>query len=239
MSNTNSKTKATYTTPEITLRGLLLMPGEDFTIINLPIDTTNINLDSQEILTEWIEKGRPSPPPHIHKQSVIKKYAKEYGLKVFVETGTYYGDMVEAVKNSFEIIYSIELSDELHQLAEMRFRGQNQINLIQGDSGKKLHDIMEQLKQPALFWLDGHYSAGITARGDRDTPILEELDCILSYPDIGHVLIIDDARCFDTDPAYPTIQALKSFIFNKRDSVEVFVEDDSIRIVPTKTYMRV
>ncbi|MBD2771526.1 hypothetical protein [Iningainema tapete] len=93
---------------------------------------------------------------------------------------------------------------------------------------------MKQLKQPALFWLDGHYSQGITARGDKDTPILEELDCILSYPDLGHVLIIDDARCFGTDPAYPNINELKSFIFNKRDYVEVSVQDDSIRIVPTK-----
>lgn len=46
MSQPNQKTKKTYTTPEITLRGLLLMPGEDFTLINAPIDTINVKSDS-------------------------------------------------------------------------------------------------------------------------------------------------------------------------------------------------
>lgn len=48
MSQPNQKTKKTYTTPDITLRGLLLMPGEDFTIISLPIDTTNVKLKSNK-----------------------------------------------------------------------------------------------------------------------------------------------------------------------------------------------
>ena len=39
----------------------------------------------------------------------------------------------------------------------------DEISIIQGDSGKILNSITNKLKKPAIFWLDGHYSSGITA----------------------------------------------------------------------------
>ena len=57
-----------------------------------------------------------------------------------------------------------------------------------------------KLEEPTLFWLDGHYSGGVTARGSKETPILDEVDKILSTKESRHVLIVDDARCFGTDP---------------------------------------
>ena len=50
----------------------------------------------------------PVPPPHVVKQRVLREYAERYELKVFVETGTYRGDMVQAMKPLFDKIYSIE-----------------------------------------------------------------------------------------------------------------------------------
>ena len=91
---------------------------------------------------------------------------------------------------------------------------------------------MERLQQPALFWLDGHYSAGDTARGEKDTPLYEELEQILRAPDLGHVIVIDDARCFGSDPAYPTLPALTAYVRSRRPEVEIAVADDSIRITP-------
>lgn len=173
--------------------------------------------------------GRPVPPPHIIKQRVLQAYANRYGLKVLVETGTYYGDMVEAMKTIFDHIYSIELNKYLHEKAKKRFKGAKHVDLIHGDSGKELLNVMKKIDQPALFWLDGHYSGSETDRGEKDTPIWEELYHIFSGQDSGHV-IIDDARLFGTDPAYPTIRELKDFIFSRRDNVEILVQDDSIRI---------
>jgi hypothetical protein len=180
----------------------------------------------------WEARGRPIPPPHAAKQDVLRGYAQRYRLKLFVETGTYRGEMVEAMKPLFEKIYSIELSERLFAAARRRFRWDRHVELIQGDSGRELGRIVARIDQPALFWLDGHYSAGVTARGEKDTPIFEELDHILRAPDLGHVIVIDDARYFGSDPGYPTLEDLRRYVFSKRPNVRVTVEGDSIRITP-------
>jgi len=136
------------------------------------------------------------------------------------------------MKNTFDHIYSIELGDALYENARKRFAGLNHIEIIHGDSGVELADILNKIDSPALFWLDGHYSEGVTVKGKVDTPIREELVCILNAPDKGHVIIIDDARCFGTDPAYPSIDELTEFIKSKRPNVDIVVENDSIRVTP-------
>ena len=172
------------------------------------------------------------PPPHVVKQGVLRSYARRYDLKIFVETGTYRGDMVEAMKPLFEKIYSIELSEQLCDAARKRFQADRHVELIHGDSGKELGRIMERIDRPALFWLDGHYSAGETARGEHETPVREELEHIFRAPDLGHVIVIDDARAFGTDPAYPTFEELGKYVRSRRPRARVLVEDDSIRITP-------
>lgn len=183
-------------------------------------------------LVEWENNGRPSPPPHIIKQKVLREYATKYGLKTLVETGTCYGDMVEAMKSDFDRIYSIELSKELYEETRIRFKRASNVELIHGDSSIELKKLMDKISQPTLFWLDGHFSGGVTARGEKDTPIYEELRHILDSCDRGHVIIIDDARCFGTDPAYPSLEELSMFIKSKRTDLEISVQGDSIRIVP-------
>jgi hypothetical protein len=183
-------------------------------------------------LRTWEKEGFPNPPPHIIKQKLLQKYAKEFNLKILVETGTYYGDMVEAQRNNFEKIYSIELSPILFSYVAERFKSKANIELIQGDSGIEIEKIMKRIRQPALFWLDGHYSAGKTAKGEKDTPILEELECILNSDDLGHVIIIDDARLFGSDPAYPSLKSLEKLVYSKRSDVEISISYDSVRIIP-------
>jgi len=184
-------------------------------------------------IKQWEQQGRPSPPPHAIKQRAIKSFAKKYGSKYLIETGTFYGDMVQAMRGSFERVFSIELSPELHKQATRRFAKDDNIEIIQGDSGVELGKLMPRLDQPTLFWLDGHYSAGVTAQGDKDTPIYEELTHIFNSQQLGHVILIDDARCFGTDPAYPTLDELSQFVKKHRPNAEIDVENDSIRIVPS------
>jgi len=186
----------------------------------------------ERALAEWERRGRPVPPPHVVKQGVLRSYARRYDLKIFVETGTYRGDMVEAMKPLFEKIYSIELSERLFDAARKRFQADRHVELIHGDSGKELGRIMERIDRPALFWLDGHYPAGETARGEHETPVREELEHIFRAPDLGHVIVIDDARAFGTDPAYPTLEELARYVRSRRPRAGVLVEDDSIRITP-------
>lgn len=183
-------------------------------------------------LFEWERTGKPAPSPHIIKQQTLLTYARSFGLKNLVETGTLYGDMVEAMKNDFDRIYSIELSTELYEEAKERFQKEENIELIHGDSGIELKNVIKKINQPTLFWLDGHYSGGVTAKGNNDTPIYEELNHILNAEDRDHVIIIDDARLFGSDSAYPSIEELNEFIESKRSDVKIIVQEDSIRITP-------
>lgn len=183
-------------------------------------------------ISVWKRKGCPAPPPHCIKQRNLRRYARRHGLRVLVETGTYMGDMVAAMKPYFDTIYSIELGKELFDRACERFSQDAHVELIHGDSGDKLREIMERLERPAIFWLDGHYSAGITAKGKSETPILEELSQIFAVHDLGHVIVVDDARLFGTDPSYPTVEELREFIRSKGRKARISVKDDSIIISP-------
>lgn len=185
---------------------------------------------------KWHMAGKPIPPPHLIKQLTLKKYARKLGLKVLIETGTYYGDMIYELKDKFDQIYSIELSDVLYENAKNRFKEYKHIKLIHGNSGIELEYLLQKIRQPVLFWLDSHYSYGETARGSSDTPLLEELDHILNAMDFGHIIIIDDARFFGTDPAYPSIDALNYFVSSKRPGTNIVIQNDMIRIIPNKYF---
>ena len=67
--------------------------------------------------------GSPAPPPHAYKVLTVRQYAREHATPVFVETGTYMGDMVFAVKDVFAAIYTIELDPNLHLRCQSPFRG--------------------------------------------------------------------------------------------------------------------
>lgn len=146
------------------------------------------------------------------KRNAILKYAGEYGCKLFVETGTGGGDMLSAVYPYFLQAYSIELSKGLYQGAVARFQQMESIHLYQGDSGDILPTILPLLKSPALVYLDAHFSGGATAHGQDETPILKELEALLFEPQFKHVILIDDLKEFNRNPAYPTTKALVDFI---------------------------
>jgi hypothetical protein len=183
-------------------------------------------------LADWRRGGMSGPPPHIVKQCVLAEYAQRFDLRILVETGTYYGDMVAAMRPHFDRVYSVELSENLHRLCVRRFKNDPHVKLYLGDSGIVLKKIVEELDRPTLFWLDGHYSAGNTAKGEKETPIFEELGAILKAKIRNHIIIVDDARCFGADSGYPTLAELTSFVNAMRDDLDISVEADSIRIVP-------
>lgn len=161
---------------------------------------------------QWLAAGRPAPPPHGVKQRAIRELATRFGIRTFIETGTYRGDMVDAMARVFERVYSVELSRELHADAVRRFAGRPSITLLQGDSGKVLGELLPTITQPALLWLDGHYSAGVTARADLDSPVREELEHVARHPlKLRHVVLIDDARCFTGEGGYPTLDELRAW----------------------------
>lgn len=182
-------------------------------------------------LRRWRLAGRPSPPPHIVKQEMVARMGKRFSLSTLVETGTFRGEMIAAQLRRFERIISIELHPGLHEAARRRFEGRPNVMLVQGDSAIVLPTLLPTLAEPALFWLDGHYSGEGTASGDAATPIIDEVRAIL-LQQTEHCFLIDDARLFGTDPAYPAIEELRSICLTGRPDWDFIVAADIIRFHP-------
>ena len=188
--------------------------------------------NEQALLSQWEKAGRPLPPPQAFKHQLIRDMAGRFGTRVLVETGTNFGHTVSAVLGTFHTIYSIELMDELWASARRRFARHPQVKLSHGDSARELPRILGELREPALFWLDAHYSGAGTARADIDTPIAQELLAISQHSLKNHVLLIDDARKFDGTDAYPTLDGCRKAAAGYWPQHTFEVVDDVIRIAP-------
>jgi hypothetical protein len=184
-------------------------------------------VESMLRVRRWEREGRPPPPPPEVKRKTLRSYARSYGLRTFVETGTFMGDTSEAMRPHVERVITIELSSELAQRARQRFAQHPAVRVLEGDSGRLLPELLADLEEPALFWLDGHYSEGVTARGDEDTPVRAELRAILAHAVAGHVILIDDARDF-TGGVYPTVDEIRE----QAAPYDFEVRDDIIRLTP-------
>ena len=166
---------------------------------------------------------------------LIKKVAHEHHLNIFIESGTLVGNTIVATKNSFKRIFSIELDKKLYLLAASRFREDKHITIIHGDSATVMPTILEKIKEPALFWLDAHYSSGVTAMGDVQTPVMQELKSIFSHPVQSHVVLIDDAKDFKGTNDYPDIDFLMNWIkITTDDKYYGYIDGPVIVVKPKK-----
>jgi hypothetical protein len=195
----------------------------------LSVSPALIALTRRRVALQWQLRGRPLPPPHVVKQLAILRYQRTRKFATFIETGTFTGEMVEAMRKHFDHLISIEMSPEIHRQAVRRFAGDPRIELLLGDSAVILPGVLQRIQQPALFWLDGHFMGGGTARGRDDSPVRAELAALLAHPVRGHLILIDDARLFDGRGGYPTIPELRSVIEQHRPESSVEVNDDIIR----------
>lgn len=184
---------------------------------------------------EWLKwvAGRLDRAPHLLKRRLIASRAREFRPEVFVETGTLFGDMTYAQRNRFRRLYSIELDDTLFERATRRFKGHPHIRILHGDSGQKITEVLRELDGPCLFWLDAHYSGGITAHGEEMTPIYDEIRHILGHPIKRHVIVIDDARLFNGTDGYPTFRALRDFVDSIDRDCLTWIENDTITVART------
>jgi hypothetical protein len=113
--------------------------------------------------------------------------------KQYIETGTYLGDGIKSVLNSYEYIHSIELSEKWYNHNVEQFKNNNNVKMYLGDSKKILPELLNSINEPVTIYLDAHYSGGTTAFGDEETPLLLELE-ILKNRKYDDIIIIDDCR---------------------------------------------
>ena len=170
----------------------------------------------------WVNGRFEVPAPQIVKWGVLKRWGDQ---NLWIETGTYLGDTTQVLAQISNKVISIEPDSNLFRLAEMRFRGQENVQLVHGSSETKLGKILDCLTDYDLksvcFWLDGHFSSDETYQGTKDTPIREELNLISQHLDrFGDFLIfIDDFRCFSSIhssyPDYPRADYLVDWATSK------------------------
>lgn len=180
-------------------------------------------------IKKWIAGGRVPPPPKEYKHQVILNFAQKHNHKIFIETGTYMGETLYMMKNFFNELYSIELSDFFYGRAVRTFKSISNISLIHGDSGKQLKLLLKEINSSALFWLDAHYSGGKTAKGKLETPVITEIESIFSH-NLKHTILIDDARDFIGKNDYPTMKQLRNIIEKTQKYNHFEVKNDIIRI---------
>ncbi len=183
-------------------------------------------------IKHWIHSGCTGIAPPPVKRMVLSAYLKRYSLIQFVETGTHLGDTLAYIAQLKGVdAKSIELDETYYRAAKQRFARYPNVDLLQGDSGKLLPKLVSQLQTPTLFWLDGHYSGGNTGKGVLGTPVSAELEAILDSPVEGHVILIDDARCFDGTQDYPNLDRLLETVRHK-NTYHIEVSTDIIRLTP-------
>ena len=165
---------------------------------------------------------------HVAKEVIVLDYIKRFSVDTFIETGTYKGDMVAAIAPHVKNVYSIELDEKLHILSQERFKDISNVHILCGDSGKLLPEILKSVNEHCLFWLDGHYSAGVTAKGETETPILKELEAILESP-YDHIILIDDARLCTGENDWPELKTIRQLIQRAHPDWIFEIKDDIIR----------
>lgn len=125
------------------------------------------------------------------RSNVLSKYRNPF----FVETGTWQGDGVAlALQVGFPNVRSIELSKKDFDDSCRRFAGDSRVKLYFGDSSKMLYEVIANISGQITFWLDAHEFYGV--KGDKDCPLIEELQQIARHPFKDHTILIDDRRVF-------------------------------------------
>ncbi|MGA9664987.1 MAG: hypothetical protein WBQ69_00865 [Gallionella sp.] len=159
------------------------------------------NRDRKSEEHQWIRRQYAAPSPTHIKRAVLLRNGVSGGT--WVETGTFMGDTAALLALEAKEVYTIEPDKELFEKAMTRFKNNPKIHVIHGLSEQVLPSLLATLTGTVNFWLDGHYSGGITHQGPIDCPVREELSSIeKTWPRYDKAtILIDDIRCFD--PSIP------------------------------------
>jgi hypothetical protein len=170
---------------------------------------------------------------------LVQQLRLNMGLRRAVETGTYRGVTTRALAAVFPSVVTIELSTRLYDAAADSLADLPNVALLRGSSTDHLREIVDP-DTPTLYFLDGHWSGGVTAGSEQPCPVLEELAAI-GFGHSDDCLVIDDARMFTSSPPpphdasrWPTLVEVFDAIRAPRPEHVVTLLDDQIIAVPTR-----
>ena len=143
---------------------------------------------------------------------LFKKYKNN--KEILVETGTWTGDGIsKAFMAGYKKVYSCDINEDNVIKAKEKYINEN-VTIIALPSQIALKEIMNEIKEPCVIFLDGHImpkmfndeSLGfdekqlelITKNGVKGCPLIEELAVISAHTINTHTILIDDYMCFNT-----------------------------------------
>lgn len=177
---------------------------------------------------QWSKRGYAAPSPHFIKQGCLLRNGLPEAT--WVETGTFLGQTTQLLAKHGTQVYSIEPEPKLFARARALFSQCGNVDILNGTSEEVFPALLPRIKGDVNFWLDGHYSAGITFKGAQDTPILDELECISRNIDnFGRIcVLVDDIRCFNPRlPEYATYPPLDALVaWATRHKLDWHIEHD-------------
>jgi hypothetical protein len=161
-------------------------------------------------------------------------------IEYFVETGTFNGESCAWAAGYFEKVKTIEAYQPLFEAAVGRFAPHSNVEVIFGSSIDALPAILSNLRAPALFWLDAHWSGEGTGGEDNECPLVSELEIILKHR-TDHILLVDDARFFLAPPhkplnpeKWPDFELITRKIRTLSPNAYVVVIEDVIVVTPDR-----
>lgn len=116
----------------------------------------------------------------------------------FIETGTLNGDTIFSLEPYFDKLYTVEFSEKYYNNTKNKYNG-NKINFILGDSSIVFENLLPNITDKCIFFLDGHWSGGDTGQSTKDCPLDEEITHINNLFTNDAIIIVDDFRLFGLD----------------------------------------
>lgn len=119
----------------------------------------------------------------------------EHKIKIYVETGTLYGQQILYGADIFDTVYGIELDEYNFNKTKQNTSHKSNVTIIHGNTTNELPKLSSSLNEPCLFYLDAHYCILPMKINKSKFPLYEELQIIKNrkYSDI---VIVDDVHTF-------------------------------------------
>lgn len=142
---------------------------------------------------------KSEPTPRVTKLAVIERAMSMMKTPpdTIIETGTGHGDLTCLLRNLFDRVVTIELSESFVDVRLQLYGELPKVISLLGDSRELLPELARDIIEPAVWYLDAHWCLlrSMPAGGDGDVPLMAELD-ILAKRSQADLVIVDDVSAF-------------------------------------------
>ena len=135
-------------------------------------------------------------------QELLEGIVAEFGVGVFVETGTHLGATAAWASRHFSEVITIENFKSTYETTWTKYRHLENVRFFHGHSALLLPDLLREIREDAVFWLDAHWMGSGSYGESDECPVLDELRALNQSP-ACHFILIDDARMFLAPPPLP------------------------------------